>query len=176
MQANQELYLSPVVIQMMMTKTLPTSQDLPVHHSTSSLETCLVPIETSSVETQTEPYYTPSQTPIPCIRNEDGCRNVIYSYFNKYTAISVSCSRFLYDKLQATPYPHSLCLCYHNPSEGKPLSFCTECMDDLHQDGWIETGRGSWHLDRNNGNIVCISLDFIDPPYVPISTLNAVHS
>ena len=49
-------------------------------------------------------------------------------------------------------------------------------MDDLHQDGWIETGRGSWHLDRNNGNIVCISLDFIDPPYVPISTLNAVHS
>jgi len=101
-----------------------------------------------------------SQLPIKCVRHEFGCTNLINSYYNEYTAICDSCSKFLEDKLQSTPYSQFLCPCCHGPNEGQPLSFCSECMHDLYQDGWIETGRGSWHLDRRNGKIVCINLDF----------------
>ena len=102
----------------------------------------------------------PNQIPINCIRHEDGCDNMISSYFNKYTAICKSCSKFLAEKLKSTPYSHFLCPCCHEPNSGEPLSFCAECIGDLYQDGWIETGRGSWHLDRDKNEIVCISLDF----------------
>ena len=56
-----------------------------------------------------KPDLTHYQTPINCIRQEDGCENVIFSYYNKYTAIYDSCTEFLSKKLQSTPFPHSLC-------------------------------------------------------------------
>ena len=152
--------------------TSPTSTDLPSNSDTSfSLSKTLpLSIETFNIETQNDDIdlshgpgeiQLPKQLPIQCIRHEDGCPNLIYSYFNEYTAICDSCSRHLEEKLKSTPHSHFLCPCCHNPNGGEPLSFCNECIEDLHADGWIETGRGSWHLDRNNGKVVCISFEFI---------------
>ena len=97
-----------------------------------------------------KPDLTHYQTPINCIRQEDGCENVILSYYNKYTAICNSCTEFLSKKLQSTPFPHSLCPCCHQPCNGAPLSLCSECLEDVYDGGWCETGWGSWHLDRRN--------------------------
>ena len=110
--------------------------------------------------TEDFPSSSNNQLPIFCIRHENGCQNVITSYYAKYTAICDDCLEFLENKLKTTPFCHSLCPCCHHPSGGSPLSFCSECLIDLENDGWIETGWGSWHLDRRLGKIVCISLDF----------------
>ena len=158
------------------TQTNLTSNDQTITSSPSSLTSDHLtnfiqsPLEASRcIETQTDEFlltYSPEdkslpfQIPINCIRYEDGCRNMISSYFNKYTAICQSCSHFLEEKLQSTPYSHFICPCCHEPNTGEPLSFCAECIGDLYQDGWIETGRGSWHLDRDKNEIVCISLEF----------------
>ena len=101
-----------------------------------------------------------TQMPINCIRHENGCRNMIYSYYNEYTAICESCSSYLAEKLKSSPYDHNLCPCCHKHSEGLPLSLCNECLEDVYDGGWCETGHGAWHLDRNSGNIVCIYLGF----------------
>ena len=101
------------------------------------------------------------QSPINCIRQSDGCDNIIYSYYNKYTAICDACLDFMDKKLKSTPFSHQLCPCCHQPSSGPPLSLCSECMDDIYDDeGYAESRWGSWHFDRKKQNIVCISLDF----------------
>ena len=102
------------------------------------------------------------QTPIYCIRYENGCRNIIRSYYTKYTAICEPCTTYLKKKLKTTPYSHKICPCCHEVSNGPPLSLCQECLDDIKSDGWTESGFGAWHLDRNTGEILCISLDFRD--------------
>ena len=98
-----------------------------------------------------------NQVPINCIRAENGCPNLITSYYNRYTAICATCENFLEEKLKSTPFSHSLCPCCHKPTEVL-LSLCSECLIDIEDDGWVETGWGSWHLDRKLGKIVCISL------------------
>ena len=101
------------------------------------------------------------QSPINCIRHANGCNNVIYSYYNKYTAICDSCLDYLEKKLKMTPFSHKLCPCCHKPSLGTPLSLCAECMDDINsEEGYTESRWVAWHLDRMKNRIVCISLDF----------------
>ena len=51
----------------------------------------------------------PAQAPIYCIRYENGCQNLVYSYFTKYTAICDSCSMYIDEQLKLSPYPHDLC-------------------------------------------------------------------
>ena len=100
------------------------------------------------------------QTPVKCIRYSDGCKAIISSYYTEYTAICEPCSTLLKKKLMTTPFPHDLCPCCHQASNGPPLSLCMECLDDIQLDGYTESGYGAWHLDRNTGEIICISLDF----------------
>ena len=64
------------------------------------------------------------------------------------------------EKLKGTPFPHNLCPCCHHPNGNVPLSLCGECLEDIHQDGWTESGHGAWHFDPTNGRIVCIYLNF----------------
>ena len=73
-----------------------------------------------------------------------------------YKEISLSRNNLV----QCNPFSHYICPCCHKPNEGIPLSLCSECYEDINQDGWVETGRGAWHLDRERGRIVCIYLDF----------------
>ena len=101
-----------------------------------------------------------NQVPISCIRREEGCKNMIDTYYNEYTAICDPCSTFLAQKLTETPFSHNLCPCCHKHSSGPLLSLCAECHDDILQDGWTESQWGSWHMDKMKGKIVCIYLDF----------------
>ena len=75
------------------------------------------------------------QCPVNCIMYEEGCRHMIYRYYNRYTAICETCTAFLNSKLQKTPYDHRLCPCCHQPSKDHPLTLCTECLEEIHQDG-----------------------------------------
>ena len=132
--------------------------------ATSSSEFCNTDVSTVAVQSPELPSPLPNvgqfQAPISCIRQEDGCKNMIYSYYNKYTAICDSCAAFLEDKLKKTPFPHNLCPCCHQESDGPPLSLCAECHDDIMDGGWTKSGWSSWHLDVMKRKIVCISLDF----------------
>ena len=103
------------------------------------------------------------QEPINCIRHVDGCENIIHSYFNKYTAICDSCILLMDQKQKSSPYSQYICPCCHQPNSGVPYSLCAECLADTYEDGWVETGRGAWHLDRDRDRIVCIYLDFNQP-------------
>ena len=80
------------------------------------------------------------------------------------------CSLYLKQKLKSTPYSHEICPCYHEVVNGPPLSHCRECLEDIHTDGITESGFGAWHLDRNTGEIVCISLHFRIKESYPSST------
>ena len=75
------------------------------------------------------------QVPVNCIRYENGCRNIIRSYYTEYTAICEPCSTFLKKKLKTTPYSHMICPCCHQATNGPPLSLCLECMQDIQSDG-----------------------------------------
>ena len=101
-----------------------------------------------------------SQSPISCILQEEGCPNLVSSYYTKYTAICMPCSIMMKEKLESSPYLHTLCPCCHLPSTGAPFSLCRVCLDDIQVDGYTESDWGSWHLDRNNGKIICIDLNF----------------
>ena len=101
-----------------------------------------------------------TQVPINCIMFEEGCTNLVSKYFNMYTAICRHCSDLLETKLMTSPYPHDLCPCCHQHVEGSKLSLCAECLEEIYRDGYAESPWGSWHLDRDNGKIVCISLSF----------------
>ena len=103
---------------------------------------------------------TPSQSPINCILHEEGCRNVVTSYYNSYTAICISCSLLMKAKLESSPFPSDLCCCCHQPSNGASNLFCSECLSSIQVDGYLESTWGSWHLDRNCDKIVCIDLNF----------------
>ena len=85
---------------------------------------------------------------------------MIFSYYNRYTAICEQCRTYLEDKLKKTPFAHDLCPCCHQQSDSPPLILCAECLQDIDDGGWTESGWGSWHMDELNGRIVCISLDF----------------
>ena len=74
--------------------------------------------------------YVQSQTPLNCILYEEGCPNMISSYYSKYTAICNSCSIMLENKLQSTPFSHDLCPCCHEVSGRTPLSLCTDCLNE----------------------------------------------
>ena len=100
------------------------------------------------------------QVPVNCIRYENGIRNIIRSYYTEYTAICEPCSTFLKKKLKTTPYSHMICPYCHQATNGPPLSLCLECMQDIQSDGWTKSSFGAWHLDRNTGEVICISLDF----------------
>ena len=102
----------------------------------------------------------PSQTPINCILQDEGCQSIVTSYYSKYTAICNSCKHLLAEKLKSTPFSHDLCPCCHKLSRGPPLSLCNECVEDIHTAGWTDSPWGSWHLDRFSGEIICIDLDF----------------
>ena len=102
--------------------------------------------------------FTTSQVPINCIMYEEGCTNMISKYFNNYTAICEPCSAYMNMKLKATPFPHHLCPCCHEASEGPPLSLCKECLREIDVDGYAESQWGSFHLDRTSGKIACINL------------------
>ena len=101
-----------------------------------------------------------AQSPIKCIMFEEGCTNVVSEYFNNYTAICEPCSAYMSTKLKSTPYPHNLCPCCHELSEGLPLSLCITCLEEIYQDGYAESQWGSWHIDRSSGKIVCINLNY----------------
>ena len=101
-----------------------------------------------------------SQIPINCILKDEGCQNIITSYFTKYTAICTHCKQFLVEKLKSTPFSHDLCPCCHELSSGPPLSLCNVCVQDIKKDGWTDSPWGSWHYDRLTGEIICIDLDF----------------
>ena len=140
--------------------------------STVTTGTCDIPTTSSFNDTEsednpptvaTEAQSLPTQLPINCIRHEDGCQNLIYSYYNNYTAICDSCTLFMDQKQKSTPFPSYLCPCCQRPNGGNSYSLCTECLTDIYEDGWVETGRGAWHLDRDLGRIVCIYLDFNQP-------------
>ena len=98
--------------------------------------------------------------PIDCIMKEDGCPNILTSYYNKYTAQCGPCTHSMEDKLKSSSLPPNLCPCCHQPSSEASLSLCPECMSSLEVDGYAESSWGSWHFDRNTGKIVCIYLDF----------------
>ena len=98
--------------------------------------------------------------PINCIRHIEGCKEVVHNYFNEYTSICEACSNYMGERLMSTPFPHDVCPCCHDPTEGPPLALYNECYREVHQDGYAESPWGSWHLDRNTGKIVCIYLNF----------------
>ena len=100
------------------------------------------------------------QTPINCILEEEGCQNVVTSYFNKYTAICSTCTIFMDEKLKASAFSPDICPCCHQPSSGAPLSLCLDCLNSIQDDGYLDSSWGSWHLDRISGRIICIYLDF----------------
>ena len=105
----------------------------------------------------------PPLHPIPCIRYEDGCQSLITDYYNiKYTAICEKCINFLNQKQLSSPFPPDLCPCCHqvHHGQGLPFSLCTECETEIQADGYTDSPWGSWHVDRRNGKIVCIDLDF----------------
>ena len=104
---------------------------------------------------------TATKHPINCILSEEGCTNILYQYYDMYTAICGSCSDMLDAKFQSTPFSHDLCPCCHEPSSsGIPLSFCSECNEDIYKDGYTNSRWGGWHLDRNTNKIVCVYLDY----------------
>ena len=105
-------------------------------------------------------YTQSAQPPISCIREEEGYQNVITTYFSKYTAICDNCKEELAVKFESSPFSPALCPCCHFPNGGQPFSFCQECVHGLEEDGYMESGWGSWHLDKNLGEIICIHLDF----------------
>ena len=108
------------------------------------------------------PRSTTSRTkpPVPCTGHFDGCTNIITNYFNKYMAICHPCEDMLKRKLESSPYPPNLCPSCHKPNNESAYSLCSECCQELSSDGSIETSWGIWHLDRDNGDVVCIQLDF----------------
>ena len=85
---------------------------------------------------------------------------MVSAYFNRYTAICETCVSYMDMKLKKTPYAHDLCPCCHETSGGSSLSLCSECLEEIQQDGYAESRWGSWHLDETTGKIVCIRLDF----------------
>ena len=97
---------------------------------------------------------------IPCAMEDEGCKNFVSQYFNKYTAICLPCKQNLENMMKSSPFPSTACPCCHDPSNGLPFSFCKECLSGLDQDGYMESGWGSWHLDENSGEIICTHLDF----------------
>ena len=123
------------------------------YHSSNSSSRDKMQIEsTNNIPTEMMIQQTPStqdfpssnnQLPIFCIRHENGCQNIITSYYTKYTAICDDCLEFLENKLKTTPFCHSLCPCCHHPSGGSPFSLCSEFLVDLEDYGWIEMGGGS---------------------------------
>ena len=143
-----------------------TTHDAAMEVASTNPSTEFIPPQDDSSETCTtelnddEENVAIKQCPINCIRQENGCQNIVKSYYNKYTAICNSCILVMEEKLKLTPFPHNLCPCCHQPSGSVPLSLCSECLEDIHQDGWTESGHGAWHLDPTNGRIRCIYLNF----------------
>ena len=80
------------------------------------------------------------QTPINCILKDDGCPNILNTYFNKYTAICSSCQDFLEKKLKSSPFSPDLCPCCHQNSNGAQYSLCSECLESIQDDGYAELG------------------------------------
>ena len=101
-----------------------------------------------------------SQPVIKCVRQSDGCKNLVDSYYNEYNAICSSCTSSLGSLLKELPYSSSLCPCCHEVSEGEAYSLCAECLDMVDSLGYVDSGWGAWHLDRDSGKIICINLDF----------------
>ena len=101
--------------------------------------------------------FTTSQVPINCIMYDEGCTNMVSEYFNNYTAICEPCSAYMNMKLKATPFPHHLCPCCHEASEGPPLSLCKECLREIDVAGYALNGDPSIF---HSGKIACINLNY----------------
>ena len=101
-----------------------------------------------------------SRPPISCIRKHDGCPRFVDKYFDEYTAICSTCVEHMATLQASSPFPPSLCPCCHEPSSGVDFSLCAGCIKWIHEDGFADSDWGSWTLDRNNGEIKCIQLDF----------------
>ena len=123
-------------------------------------EGSMPPMGSTSPPTNTGPSSPPSQPPILCAREDAGCKNLVNRYYNIYTAICPTCKLYLQEMMKLSPFPPSACPCCHETSEGPAFSFCQECIEGLYQDGFMESGWGSWHLDKNIGEIICTHLDF----------------
>ena len=110
----------------------------------NSREISSAAVDTSSMKLKELEAVQHSQIPVNCIRRANGCQKVILSYYSEYTAICDSCKKFLKQKLMSSPHPHYLCPCCHKRSEGPPLSLCTECVQDILEDGYTESGYRIW--------------------------------
>ena len=97
----------------------------------SSLDANDQPHESENPESEPSP----TQMPINCIRQVNGCMNIVHSYYNRYTAICDSCFKFMEEKLKSSSFDPNLCPCCHEPSQGS-FSLCAECLQEVYQDGW----------------------------------------
>ena len=80
--------------------------------------------------------------------------------WNYYTAICDTCTDFLDAKQKSSQFSSSLCPCCHEPSPGNAYYLCQDCRDLMEDLGYVDSGWGAWHLDRDSGQIFCIHLDF----------------
>ena len=97
--------------------------------------------------------------PISCVRQDYGCRNLVENYYDKYTAICSDCSKLLETHLKSSSFGQNLCPCCREESGGNAYSLCKECLEDVDSLGFVNSGWGAWHLNKDSGEIICIHLD-----------------
>jgi hypothetical protein len=120
----------------------------------------------SSVSTETTSSQAPllenpaSNPPLPCRNRSEGCTQVIQNYFDKFVVICEDCIASMKSLQKSSPFSSQLCPACHQPSENGKFSFCSLCKDWIHEDGFRDSDWGSWTLNRDSGEIICIQLEF----------------
>ena len=98
--------------------------------------------------------------PVPCFRHEEGCTKIVEEYFDTYTAFCNECIIFMNEKQKTSPFSPNLCPCCHNEANSEEnFSLCSDCLEYLLENGFVESDWGSWVLDRDSKKILCQQLE-----------------
>ena len=96
---------------------------------------------------------------INCIRNGDGCKNLVNDYFDRFSAMCSDCIQLMDSIQKSSCFSSTLCPCCHELSGGYSFSLCSTCLEYLFKEGFTESEWGAWVLDRNYDKIICVQLD-----------------
>jgi hypothetical protein len=93
------------------------------------------------------------KNPVPCYRHDEGCIKIVEEYFDTFTAFCKDCIIFMEEKLKSSPFPPNLCPCCHNEAMSEEnFALCSDCLEYLSENGFVESNWGSWVLDRFREN------------------------
>ena len=148
---------SPISTRVLASITSTTSSKMSTHTTISRSQASLT--TSTSTTSSSSKQITSLKPPLPCRNRIDGCKSIVSDYFDNFVVICSDCITALINLQKTSPFSPQLCPACHQPSGSGNFSFCSLCVDWIHEDGFRDSDWGSWTLNRDSREIICIQLE-----------------